>query len=82
MPPEPVSISVLEMRKEEREALKIQALPMDLNEAVRELEQDSLLCEVLGNHISRKYAQAKRAEWNDYRKQVTAWELDNYLYKI
>ena len=55
---------------------------MDLNEAVRELEQDSLLCEVLGNHISRKYAQAKRAEWNDYRKQVTAWELDNYLYKI
>ena len=82
LPPEPVSISVLEMRKEEREALKIQALPMDLNEAVRELEQDSLLCEVLGNHISRKYAQAKRAEWNDYRKQVTAWELDNYLYKI
>lgn len=82
LPPEPVSISVLEMRKEEREALKIQALPMDLSEAVRELEQDSLLCEVLGNHISRKYAQAKRAEWNDYRKQVTAWELDNYLYKI
>ncbi len=82
LPPEPVSISVMEMRREEREALKITPLPTDLNEAVRQMEQDSLVCEVLGADIVRKYAQVKRAEWNEYRKQVTGWEIENYLYKI
>lgn len=82
MPPEPVSASAMDMTKEERGALAIAVLPADLNEAVSELEKDSLLCRVLGNHISEKYAQEKRAEWADYCKQVTNWEIDNYLYKI
>ena len=25
------------------------------------------------------FGEAKRAEWNDYRIQVTPWELDRYL---
>lgn len=82
MPPEPVSNSVMDMTKEERRALGITALPADLNEAVGELEKDPLLCRVLGNHISEKYAQEKRAEWAAYCRQVTNWEIDNYLYKI
>lgn len=82
MPPNPVSASVMDMTKEEREALEIEALPADLNEAVGELEKDSLLCRVLGNHISEKYVEEKRAEWADYCRQVTNWEIDNYLYKI
>ena len=53
-----------------------------MNEAVDELEKDSLLCKVLGEHISRKYVEEKRAEWEDYCKQVTEWEIDNYLYRI
>lgn len=82
LPPDPVSISVMEMDSKEREILKIDTLPANLNEAVDELERDSLLCEVLGNHISEKYVEAKRAEWEDYCKQVTEWEIDNYLYRI
>jgi glutamine synthetase len=82
MPPEPVSNSVMDMTKEEREALEITALPADLNQAVDELEKDPLLCRVLGDHISDKYVEEKRAEWADYCKQVTSWEIDNYLYKI
>ncbi len=82
MPPEPVSNSVMDMTKEEREALEITALPADLNPAVDELEKDPLLCRVLGDHISDKYVEEKRAEWADYCKQVTSWEIDNYLYKI
>lgn len=82
MPPNPVSASVMDMTKEEREALEIAALPADLNEAVGELEKDPLLCRVLGSHISEKYVEEKRAEWADYCKQVTNWEIDNYLYKI
>lgn len=82
LPPEPVGTSVMEMSIEEQRALKIQTLPATLNEAVDELEKDSLLCEVLGEHISRKYVEEKRAEWEDYCKQVTEWEIDNYLYRI
>lgn len=82
LPPEPVGTSVMEMSIEEQRALKIQTLPATLNEAVDELEKDSLLCKVLGEHISRKYVEEKRAEWEDYCKQVTEWEIDNYLYRI
>ncbi len=82
LPPEPVGTSVMEMSIEEQRALKIQTLPATLNEAVDELEKDSLLCEVLGEHISRKYVEEKRAEWEDYCKQVTEWEINNYLYRI
>lgn len=82
LPPDPVSMSVMEMSSEERERLKIETLPAALNEAVDELEKDSLLCEVLGRHISQKYVEEKRAEWEDYCKHVTEWEIDNYLYRI
>ncbi len=82
MPPNPVSASVMDMTKEERMKLEIGALPFDIKEAVDALEKDSLLCRVLGNHISEKYVKEKRAEWADYCEQVTNWEIDNYLYKI
>ena len=82
LPPEPVSASVMEMTEAERASLHIAALPADLKEAVDELEKDPLLCEALGNHISEKYAEEKRAEWKNYCRQVTEWEIDNYLYKI
>lgn len=82
LPPEPVSISVLDMSRTQREALKIERLPATLGEAVEELKRDEFLCCVLGSHISEKYAEAKHAEWRDYCQQVTDWEIDNYLYKI
>lgn len=82
MPPAAVSQNVYEMRLSQKDALGIESLPADLDEALDELEKDAYLREVLGEHISEKYVEAKRAEWADYRAQVTAWELDNYLYKI
>ncbi|MCI8484358.1 MAG: type I glutamate--ammonia ligase [Lachnospiraceae bacterium] len=81
-PPAPVKTNVFHMRQEEREALQITSLPADLKEAVEEMKKDSLICQVLGPHISEKYAKAKEAEWEDYRKQITEWEIDNYLYRI
>lgn len=38
--------------------------------------------EVLGEHITEKYIEAKQAEWADYRAQISAWEIEKYLYKI
>ena len=38
--------------------------------------------QVLGEHVSEKLVEAKKAEWMQYRAQVTPWELEEYLYKI
>lgn len=81
-PPKPVSTNIFNMKEEEKEALQIASLPADLYEAIGELEKDTFIQEVLGAHISKKYVKAKKAEWADYRTQVTDWEIDNYLYKI
>ena len=81
-PPEAITENVYEMRKTQKHKLGIEKLPSDLGEALDAFEQDEYLKEVLGGHITEKYVAAKRAEWADYRSQVTGWEIDNYLYKI
>lgn len=82
MPPEEVKENVFEMRMSRKVKLGIESLPGDLSEAVDELVQDEYITSVLGDHITEKYVEAKRAEWNDYRAQVSQWEIEEYLYKI
>lgn len=81
-PPQAVTENVFEMRMSQKHELGIESLPADLGEALEELEKDVYIRDVLGRHITEKYSEAKRAEWADYREQVTSWEIDNYLYKI
>ena len=38
-----------------------------------------MICEALGDHVLSHYVAAKRAEWDEYRTQVTQWELERYL---
>ncbi|MFM2175151.1 MAG: hypothetical protein RLZZ527_227, partial [Actinomycetota bacterium] len=54
-------------------------LPADLNEAIIAMEKSQLVKETLGEHVFEYFLRNKRAEWNEYRKQVTAYELDRYL---
>jgi glutamine synthetase len=54
-------------------------LPADLNEAILAMEKSELVRETLGEHVFEYFLRNKRAEWNEYRKQVTAYELDRYL---
>ncbi len=82
MPPESVKENVFEMRISQKVKLGIESLPADLSEAVDELEKDEYIKDVLGKHITEKYTEAKRAEWAEYRAQVTQWEISEYLYKI
>jgi glutamine synthetase len=35
--------------------------------------------EALGQHVFDWFLEAKRQEWDEYRKQVTQWEIDRYL---
>jgi len=80
-PPDSVDMNIFELSKEERTKLGIRRLPSNLYEAIQELENSDFIKKVLGNHISAKYIGAKKQEWDDYRKQVTQWEMDQYLYR-
>ncbi len=54
-------------------------LPQSLQEALDEMEQDTVIREALGPHIFERFILAKRQEWEDYRLEVTPWELKTYL---
>jgi glutamine synthetase len=55
------------------------SLPANLNEAIAEMEKSQLVRETLGEHVFEYVLRNKRAEWQDYRRQVSAYELDRYL---
>lgn len=57
----------------------IASLPGTLEEALDELEGDKVIQAALGSHVYEAFMRAKRAEWNEYRIQVTDWELNRYL---
>jgi len=54
-------------------------LPNNLNEAILAMEKSELVRETLGEHVFEYVLRNKRAEWDDYRRQVSAYELDRYL---
>jgi glutamine synthetase len=54
-------------------------LPGTLREALDELERDQVVQDALGSHVYEWFNEAKRAEWDEYRKQVSSWELERYL---
>ena len=76
---DPVEESLYEMTPERIREMGIKELPGTLSEALDELERDDVIREALGEHIFSRFVEAKRAEWDEYRTQVTEWELDRYL---
>lgn len=81
-PPASVEGNIFAMSEEEREKAGIKCLPTSLAEAIDGLEQDVLIQEVLGQHIYRKYIEAKKEEWKEYCAAVSSWEIDRYLVNI
>ena len=41
--------------------------------------ESELVLRTLVEHMFNRYVEIKRQEWEDYRVQVTQWELDRYL---
>ncbi len=82
VPPASVDRNVFDLTYEERSTLGIDSLPENLYEAVLALEESEFIRNILGEHLSRKYIEAKKAEWYLYRTQVTQWEIDQYLHRI
>jgi|UniRef100_UPI00404AFB6D glutamine synthetase len=56
-----------------------EALPANLHEAIVAMEGSELVRQTLGEHVFEFVLRNKRAEWQDYRRQVSAYELDRYL---
>lgn len=54
-------------------------LPLNLLDAIRSLESDTELGELLGPSFVKSYAKLKRFEWNSYASHMTQWERDNTL---
>ena len=71
--------NVFELTAEERAAEGIKPLPQSLSEALDVMENSELVAECLGEHIFEWFLRNKRAEWFDYKSQVTQFELDRYL---
>ena len=81
-PPASVNQNIYEMSTAHKKAADIHTLPANLQDALRELEKDDFIMQVLGEKTAETYIHAKRAEWQQYTQQVAAWELEQYLYKF
>jgi len=82
LPPPPVEENVYEFDSRQLQLHDIAALPGTLEEALQEMEKDEVIAEVFGEHTFRRYLEAKRQEWDEYRIQVSSWELNRYLTKL
>jgi glutamine synthetase len=67
------------MTDEERESMGIATLPGSLWEAIIMTEKSDLVREALGEHVFNSFIQNKKIEWDQYKSQVTDYELKRYL---
>ena len=78
-PPEPVEENLYHFDAAKLEKRKIKQLPGTLREALDELAADKVIGEALGDHVLERFVEAKTEEWDEYRMQVSAWEVERYL---
>ncbi|MGI8493053.1 MAG: type I glutamate--ammonia ligase [Acidimicrobiales bacterium] len=71
--------NLYQLSPEERLAAGIDSLPGSLAEAVEVMEHSQLMADALGDHVFEWFARNKKAEWADYKAEVTPFELRRYL---
>ncbi len=54
-------------------------LPQNLNLALDALEADQVICDALGDGLSNEFLALKRAEWIEYMRHVSDWEIKRYV---
>ena len=77
--PEPIEENVYTMSEDERLRRGIGVLPASLLEAILLTEKSELVREALGDHVFEAFIENKKIEWDQYRTQVTEYELNRYL---
>ena len=77
--PQPMQNNVNDMTEDERISLGIEALPKNLWEAIQITEKSNLVQKALGNYVFSRFIENKKIEWENYRSQVTDYEINRYL---
>lgn len=77
-PGEPTNINLYDLSLDEILAKNISILPQSLNEALDELEQNTVFTQSMGKEIVGEFIKVKRAEWNEYSRHVSSWEVEKY----
>jgi glutamine synthetase len=77
-PPEPLDESFVVYDDGELQRLGIPRLPGTLGEALAPFAQDGVVQATLGDYVFDQLLTVKRAEWEDYRRHVSPWELARY----
>jgi glutamine synthetase len=54
-------------------------LPLNLLDALRNLDADETLKDALGDEFSAAYIKLKMEDWNKYSRHLTQWERDNTM---
>jgi glutamine synthetase len=78
-PPYPVEENLYHFDAAKLESRKIRQLPGTLREALVELSRDEVIRDALGDHVLERFVEAKTEEWDEYRIQVSDWEVQRYL---
>ena len=81
LPPESED-DVWQLTDAERRAMGIKPLPESLGSAIEEMQRSELVADVLGEHVFDFFLRNKRQEWQDYRHDVSRFELDRYLPRL
>jgi glutamine synthetase len=74
-----VGNNIYDMNDEERRELGIESLPSDLWEAINLMEQSELVREALGEHIFNQFLRSKKITWEQYRCQISRYEIEHFL---
>ena len=77
--PAEITENIFAMDADSRAAHGIDNLPGSLHNAVTLMKEDPLVEAVLGPHVYPRYITGKLKEWEEYRAQVTSWELKKYM---
>jgi glutamine synthetase len=77
--PDPMETNLYELTKQERHALGIESLPESLGDAIDTAAESDLVERALGTELRDRLISLKQREWDEYRVQVTPWELERYL---
>lgn len=81
-PPPSIDKNVYEMDILDRIENNVASLPCTLDEALINLREDSLIKNLLGEYVYSRFVEAKMIEWQDYIKQISPWETEQYLTKF
>lgn len=76
---EPANDNIYHMTEAERDKSGIKSLPEDLLEAIRITENSKLVKECLGSKVFEYFIRNKMVEWDEYKAQVTQYEINKYL---